>query len=202
MEAAGVAQAAHLNRSLPVVVVRGISDRADGAKTAADAARWQPRAAAHAAAFATALAQELTTEGATDQTAVVRAAAGKGGSGSMGMTNSNFATGNAHVGIQTGQIFGNVTLGSTPQPPVDLAAELVELRGLLKRAHRDGELDEETYSAAETELDAANDCLTEGTPRSRHGLMVALKKLRGLVAEVAELAACLATIIAVVKSLS
>lgn len=55
MEAAGVAQAAHLNDSLPVVVVRGISDRADGGKVAADGAGWQPRAVINAAAFAVAL---------------------------------------------------------------------------------------------------------------------------------------------------
>ncbi|GIJ80107.1 8-oxo-dGTP diphosphatase [Micromonospora phaseoli] len=36
MESAGVAQAAHLNRSLPAVVVRGISDRADGTKVHTD----------------------------------------------------------------------------------------------------------------------------------------------------------------------
>lgn len=51
MESAGVAQAAHLNRSLPVLSVRGISDRADTGKRAADAAGWQHVAAAHAAAF-------------------------------------------------------------------------------------------------------------------------------------------------------
>ncbi|MEK8106632.1 5'-methylthioadenosine/S-adenosylhomocysteine nucleosidase [Micromonospora sp. M12] len=59
MEAAGVAQAGHLNRALPVVVVRGISDHADGTKTSTDGHNWQPRAARHAAAFAAALAQEL-----------------------------------------------------------------------------------------------------------------------------------------------
>jgi adenosylhomocysteine nucleosidase len=51
MESAGVAQAAHLNRSLPVLSVRGISDRADDGKGAADAAGWQHVAANHAAAL-------------------------------------------------------------------------------------------------------------------------------------------------------
>lgn len=40
MEAAGVAQAGHLNRALPVVVVRGISDRADGTKSDTDRQLW------------------------------------------------------------------------------------------------------------------------------------------------------------------
>ena len=62
MEAAGVAQAAHLNDSLPVVVVRGISDRADGGKVTADRAGWQPRAVANATAFAVALVAALAEE--------------------------------------------------------------------------------------------------------------------------------------------
>src|SRR5262249_18462984 len=59
MESAGVAQAAHLNLALPVVIIRGISDRADGGKYEADDAGWQPVAAAQAAAFAVALLTEL-----------------------------------------------------------------------------------------------------------------------------------------------
>ncbi|HEY3905980.1 MAG TPA: 5'-methylthioadenosine/S-adenosylhomocysteine nucleosidase [Streptosporangiaceae bacterium] len=51
MESAGIAHAAHLNRALPVLTVRGISDHADSAKYANDAAGWQHVAANHAAAF-------------------------------------------------------------------------------------------------------------------------------------------------------
>lgn len=58
MEAAGVAQAGHLNGA-PVAIIRGISDRADGTKSSAADRNWQPRAAANAAAFATRLAVEL-----------------------------------------------------------------------------------------------------------------------------------------------
>lgn len=56
MESAGIAQAAHMNRSLPVLSVRGISDRADPAKHLADAAGWQHIAASRAAAFTVAIA--------------------------------------------------------------------------------------------------------------------------------------------------
>jgi 8-oxo-dGTP diphosphatase len=59
MESAGAAQAAHLNDRLPVLSVRGISDRADGAKHEADRESWQPVAAANAAAFALAVGAEL-----------------------------------------------------------------------------------------------------------------------------------------------
>jgi nucleoside phosphorylase len=51
MESAGIAHAAHLNGALPVLTVRGISDHADSAKLANDAAGWQHVAAGHAAAF-------------------------------------------------------------------------------------------------------------------------------------------------------
>jgi adenosylhomocysteine nucleosidase len=56
MESAGIAQAAHLNRSLPTLSVRGISDQADGDKEIADAAGWRYVAAAHAAAFGISIA--------------------------------------------------------------------------------------------------------------------------------------------------
>jgi nucleoside phosphorylase len=51
MESAGVAQAAHLNRSLPVLSVRGISDYADAVKHVHYTSGWRLIAARHAAAF-------------------------------------------------------------------------------------------------------------------------------------------------------
>jgi nucleoside phosphorylase len=62
MEGSGAAEAGHLNRSLPVLVIRGISDRADGTKLATDAAGRQGDAAAHAAAFAMALVVNIATD--------------------------------------------------------------------------------------------------------------------------------------------
>src|SRR4051812_26275784 len=52
MEAAGVAHAAHLNRALPALTVRGISDKADGNKYHSDDKRWQALASRNAAVFA------------------------------------------------------------------------------------------------------------------------------------------------------
>ncbi len=59
MEGAGVVSAAHLNRSLPVLVIRGISDRANAEKKVTDKAGWQHRAAANAAAFTLSLVASL-----------------------------------------------------------------------------------------------------------------------------------------------
>ncbi len=60
MEGAGVAQAAHFNDGLPMLSVRGISDRADSAKHETDHAGWPEIAAANAAAFAIAVAADLS----------------------------------------------------------------------------------------------------------------------------------------------
>ncbi|MFK3979116.1 purine phosphorylase [Micromonospora sp. NPDC050397] len=196
MEAAGVAQAGHLNRALPVVVVRGISDHADGSKTTTDGQNWQPKAALHAAAFATALARELIIDGPTSQ-----GGAARDGSSTMPMTNRNIATGNARVGVQAGHIYGNITVGAGAEQPTDLAASIADLRTHIKQAHLDGELDEETYAAAESELEVATECVSASTLEKKSGLMMALKRLRGLVADVAGLGAQLAAIIAVVRSM-
>lgn len=60
MEGAGVALASQLNKSLPVIVVRGISDHADGQKDGIDLAGWQQRAVRNAAALAVTLLGQLT----------------------------------------------------------------------------------------------------------------------------------------------
>lgn len=65
MESVGAAQAAHLNQSLPMLTVRGVSDRADGDKGTSDAEGWQGAAASNAALFAMALIREwIDPEGA------------------------------------------------------------------------------------------------------------------------------------------
>ena len=79
MEDAGVAQAAHLNDALPVLVIRGISDHADGHKTDADRLGWQQQAAAAAAAFAAALlARHTPVPGPPAAAAARQAPAGPG----------------------------------------------------------------------------------------------------------------------------
>ncbi|WP_280231861.1 5'-methylthioadenosine/S-adenosylhomocysteine nucleosidase [Nocardia cyriacigeorgica] len=59
MEGSGFAHAAALSDQVPAVVVRGISDHADGDKAGAERAGGQAIAARHAAAFAIALAASL-----------------------------------------------------------------------------------------------------------------------------------------------
>jgi 8-oxo-dGTP diphosphatase len=109
MEAAGVAQAGHLNDALPTIMVRGISDYADQSKSATDDAGWQPRAAANAAAFATALAAMLAIELGPGR----GAGFGSGAAGSPPGAPINLAVGNAHVGVQGANVtvHGGIHLG-------------------------------------------------------------------------------------------
>lgn len=187
MEGAGVAQAGHFNRSLPVVVVRGISDRANGTKATTDGAGWQPRAAANAAAFAIALAGLLARE--LPRPPAAHASTGRS-DGATGDTTTNIAKDNARVWIQAGRIDGPVVLGAEPRP-ADLATGLLELRELLRRARATGELDESTYRAAAEELDAAG---------QRGTAVVSLMRLRGLLMDIADLAAKVNAVLAIARS--
>ncbi|WP_045744010.1 5'-methylthioadenosine/S-adenosylhomocysteine nucleosidase [Actinoplanes rectilineatus] len=196
MEAAGVTQAGHLNHALPIVVVRGISDRADGSKSTTDGESWQPRAARHAAAFAMAMAEELATELGPRHRS-------KTGGHRMEPTATfrNIATGNARVGTQIGQLNGNLSTGDVPSGPTELAKAVAALYNDLTDAHRNGLLDDTSYAAAVEELTAAGDDLDD-LPGTRDRVLVAFKKLSGLVGDTADLAAGVSAVIAMVGSLS
>ncbi|WP_307831248.1 5'-methylthioadenosine/S-adenosylhomocysteine nucleosidase family protein [Nucisporomicrobium flavum] len=198
MEAAGLAQAAHLNRSLPAVVVRGISDRADGTKASTDGANWQPRAAAHAAAFAMALAEEITRRqklqpgipGRKDDTTMTR-------------TVRNTAKGNAQVGVQAGVVHGGISIVQPrPDVPSALLAQVAQLREELVEMRAAGQVDSDTFQAAERELDTITGAPSPSGEQSRNQTFIALKRLRGLLLDWTELAAKVTAIIATLKGMS
>ncbi|GII57241.1 purine phosphorylase [Planotetraspora thailandica] len=201
MEGAGVAQAGHLNGALHVVVIRGISDRADGTKEITDRARWQQRAVANAAAFAAALAEEIAAEdkdgGWLPATRTARGATMEGHE-----VTYNIARDNARVGVQAGIVHGGIRVSFDLDQPTDLADALAGFRAQLQRARSDGRLDDDTYAAAEAELTIADEALQAKTPESKSKLTLALKKVRGLVGDVADLAADLANIITLAQALS
>lgn len=114
----------------------------------------------------------------------------------------NVAKDNARVMVQAGTVHGGIRIGHQPDPPTDIAAALADIRTHLHRARAAGRLDEETHSAAEAELTVAEEALRTDTPQSRGRLVLALKKLHGLVADVAELAAAVVAIITLAKGLS
>ncbi|MEV4109281.1 5'-methylthioadenosine/S-adenosylhomocysteine nucleosidase [Nonomuraea sp. NPDC049695] len=199
MEAAGVAQAAHFNRSLPMVVVRGISDRADGTKVITDGASWQPRAVANAAAFATALAAELAQEPHHKRRT---ASARKAECDPMTESVRNIARGHARVGLQAGAIYGNVSVGQPPEPAADAAVLLAELREELTRARTAGRVDQDTFAAVEEELGIVAESLSTDTQQGENRAMIALKRLRGLLMDVAELASKVTSVITAIRGLS
>jgi adenosylhomocysteine nucleosidase len=194
MEAAGVAQAGHLNGSA-VAIVRGISDRADGTKTTNEDGTWQPKAAANAAAFAVRLAEELIKE--REHTAMH-----DGNNPNYGGVH-NFSSG--QVGIQAAHVTGStVCMGAAPPASTvaDLVAGLAAFREHLIRERCTGTLDDDTYEAAQTELDTASKALEADTPERKVTFVLALKRLRGLIADVADLATKIAGLIAAAKGLS
>jgi nucleoside phosphorylase len=83
-ESAGVASAGHLNRSLPVAAIRGISDTASGEKSETDRAGCQQLAADRAAAFALALVAVLQPVSGWRQGLAVWAAKASSLTGSVG----------------------------------------------------------------------------------------------------------------------
>ncbi|MFB9689387.1 purine phosphorylase [Amycolatopsis plumensis] len=98
MESAGFALAGRLNDDVPALTVRGISDRADGAKDVADEADWQAVAAGNAADFVRALAAGIggaDGSGPDERTEVPSA------------SYTNVAKDNAHVGQQVGAVYGD-----------------------------------------------------------------------------------------------
>ncbi|GAA0528181.1 5'-methylthioadenosine/S-adenosylhomocysteine nucleosidase [Saccharopolyspora thermophila] len=195
MEGAGVAQAGHLNGS-PVAIVRGISDRADGTKTTCQDNSWQPRAAANAAAFAVRLAEELIKE--REPTAMREH---NDACNDRTVSNINYG----QTAIQAGTVTGSTVwmgVASPTSAAPDLAAELAAIRGHLMRERTAGNVDDATYAAAEAELDIASKALKDDAPESKGTFVLALKRLRGLIADVADVASRIATLIAAANGLS
>ncbi|MEU0953144.1 5'-methylthioadenosine/S-adenosylhomocysteine nucleosidase [Streptomyces niveus] len=200
MEAAGVAQAGHLNGA-PVAIIRGISDRADGTKSSAKDHNWQPRAAANAAAFATRLAVELVGE----QEQVAMSQADKANTADKLKEHVTNTAHNSTVGIMAGSVKeSSVHLNVAPKvtSPADLVAELDGFREHLKRHQAKGAFDDDIYTEALAELGFARRAAREGTPESSKRATMALKRLRGLIAEFPELVARLAPLVLAAGALS
>ncbi|MEV0141656.1 5'-methylthioadenosine/S-adenosylhomocysteine nucleosidase [Streptomyces globisporus] len=204
MEAAGVAQAGHLSGA-PVAIVRGISDRADGTKNTSDDRNWQPRAAANAAAFAVRLAVELVNE--QGESAMQSAMAQDDRDRSVerldrGVINTAH---NSTVGIMASSVTGSsVHMGTAPKAsgPTDLVAELNGFRDQLRWHRAEGVLDEDSYQAALTDLESSLRSAGERAPGSSKQTVLALKRLRGLVAECPALVVALAPLVAAAGGLA
>lgn len=107
-EGAGVAQCGHLQRDLPTITIRGISDHADGRKDSADKAGSQELAAHHAALFARALIASIDA----GETMV-----GKPNRAPAGMSVVNRVYGNGNTTFQAGVIEGGIHIGAKAAKP-------------------------------------------------------------------------------------
>ncbi len=194
MEAAGVAQAGHLSGA-PVAIVRGVSDHADGNKCERDAENWQWRAADNAAAFAVELARNLLTE--EEDTGVDKSSKFAAGYG----TSYNNASG--LIGIQAQHVQNStVTISNTAAAATnaeDLTSQLKMLREQIVQEKNSGRLDDETHQAADSEIRVASEAISSRTSEGKKKALVALKKLSGLIADVAELAVKVSALISAVK---
>ncbi|MBB3051237.1 nucleoside phosphorylase [Prauserella isguenensis] len=193
MEGAGVAQAGQLNGA-PVAVIRGISDHADGTKTTAADAVWQPRAADHAAAFAIRLARERAAE--EEHSPMSR-------QHDPGPRYVQKVDGGS-VAIQGSTVTNSVVAAQNTDrdvdAPTDLRRELMDLRTELEQLRARNELDAETAHAAQTELDTASATLTD-PDSTKKSFVLALRRLYGVVMGVTDFAAKVATLITAAEAL-
>jgi len=111
----------------------------------------------------------------------------------------NTATGT--VGIQAGHATGSsvVITTSGPSTPVDVAGELAALRQMLLKARDAGQVDEPTHRAAQAELDTATEALGSTSNESRSRFVLALKRLRGMLDDVADIATTITGLISAVS---
>ncbi|GAA3636162.1 hypothetical protein GCM10022223_63260 [Kineosporia mesophila] len=187
MEGAGVARAAHTN-SVPFMVVRGISDRADGTKYTTDKGDTQQQAASAAAAFAVLLAEELAarpiSETATSTTVDQQ------GDSSMQHQPVVHQTirDNNRIGNMVGISHGNLFFGKErDQAEESLRAELAQVRRLLEGALSDGRISADEHREAAQHLDDAAAMVPPKDSQQQGAALWVLGKLLGIVGGVADL---------------
>jgi adenosylhomocysteine nucleosidase len=183
MEGAGVARAAHTN-GVPFMIVRAISDRADGTKYTTDRGDTQRQAAEAAAAFAVLLGDGLAARRPEEP-------AGRPGRGQGDQMNQPIhqnVGGNAQVGNMVGVIHGNMVNGlHQEQAAQTVRAELEYLRGLLQQALDDGRLSSAEHRDAAQRLADAESVVPPEDPEQRGIALWTLRKLLEIVGGVADL---------------
>jgi hypothetical protein len=122
----------------------------------------------------------------------------------------NIATGNSRVGEQIGRIGTrvdhvtgtvNLSAGGSHDIVADLHRQVAELHRAVASGRHTGELDTRSADAAEGELSAVDRELASPGQDTRGRVITALKKLKGLVEDVADLAVRVTNAIAAARSL-
>ena len=121
----------------------------------------------------------------------------------MSGTVTNIAKGNARVGVQAGTVHGGIVQGHHWQADsAGIPAQLADLREKLAKARADGDMDGDTFAAAEQELDTIAEALPSAGEKASPHVMIALSRLRGLLMDWAELAAKVTAVIAALRGTS
>lgn len=115
---------------------------------------------------------------------------------------TNIAGGDARVGAQIGKVDGNVTVGSPQFHEDGLRTQVAELRSAMRRAVETGTLEAEIRKAAEAELTEVDAYLKHGDEKQRGKMVLALKKVRGLLGDVASVASIAAVALTIGQGLS
>jgi hypothetical protein len=115
----------------------------------------------------------------------------------------NIAADNAHVGQQIGTRIDQLDLsgGAMEDSLEALRRQVTGLRQALEQVRHTGQLDEQQYDAAHGELAEAEANLGRTDADGRGRVLTALRKLKGLVGDAADLATRVATAIATARSL-
>lgn len=134
---------------------------------------------------------------------------GLGGSDSQPIIRAvNVATGNARgveqvgrIGTRIDHVTGTVNLGTGlgNGSPTGVREQIAELRAALAEHHQAGRLDAGTFADAEAELREADTYASATDEESRGRVVRAMRRLKGLVEEVTDLAAKVAAIISAVR---
>ncbi|HEY9475939.1 MAG TPA: hypothetical protein VIS06_19075 [Mycobacteriales bacterium] len=146
--------------------------------------------------------QESTTAPPTAPSVAPPRHADDGGTRGMVIHATNVVTGGQvtdMIGQRIDHITGNVYAGAPTLSADGLHAQIAEIRRLLVDLHRDGRLDEDTFAEARTELRRAEEYAASPDRESRNKLVLAMRKLKGLVEEVADLAAKVAAVISAAR---
>jgi hypothetical protein len=106
-----------------------------------------------------------------------------------------------YVGTRIDHVAGDVSHGPPDSTREELWRLLVELRRALTEEREAGRVDPETYEAASDEIRAADQYLSTPVESDRSRLLLALRRLKGLVEDLADLAAKVTAVIAVARRL-
>ncbi|MDG4823985.1 hypothetical protein O7635_19190 [Asanoa sp. WMMD1127] len=115
------------------------------------------------------------------------------------VTYRNVARDNARVAAQIGRVDGNISIHQGVGASADLDDGLEDLRRALAVAAERGLIDKGTLADAQDELAKAGAVLPAGDDDDRGRVVRSLRKVKGLVGDVADLGARIAAIVAAVE---